>query len=183
MTYEKMRRLAESGDLLLVRGNRAVRILSSESFSHIAVLVWMPANDDPKGGGLWVFEFVEGAGFQSMPASQWFNQRQGQKVFCGEAPPIVASNPATVFAASTSYRDATPARRRYGWLSLVTVWVSQILRRRLPVHGKVCSTYAQEIWEATGYDGFKLTADPGNFVDHCRTIVPVEYEEVPPCGC
>lgn len=172
MTYDEMRQKAVTGDVILVRGNRFVRVFTAESVSHVAVLVWMP--DD---GGLWVFEFVESEGYLSMPASQWFHKRRGQAIYHGIAPDRVHRFPQEVFTAATRYRDSSTASRRYGWLSLVTVWVSQLVRRRLPVRGRVCSTFAQEVWEATGWIGFSRTADPGDFIEVCQRLTPVQLEE------
>lgn len=178
MTYLEMRHVARTGDTLLVRGNRLVRIFSAESYSHVAVLVWMPGADGAsRGGGLWVFEFVEGEGYQSMPASQWFSLRKGQMIFHGAAPSLIRHEREAVFAAATRYRTANPIRRWYGWLSLLTVWASQIVRRRLPVWAKVCSTFAQEVWEAAGWKGFTRTADPGDFVEACQSITPIILED------
>lgn len=174
MTYQDMREIARNGDVLLVRGNAAVRIFSAESVSHVAVLVWVPALHGPRSGGLWVYEFVEGTGYQALPASQWFDQRRGQLILYGRAPNAVAAFPDRVFSAATRYRFLQPMRRRYGWLSLATVWASQVLGRRLPVWARVCSTFAQEVWEFAGYYGLKRTADPGDFVEHCQSLTPVE---------
>lgn len=174
MTYDEMRKIAQSGDVLLVRGNALVRVFSAESVSHIAVLVWMPAMHGPRSGGLWVFEFVEGTGYQSLPASQWFAQRRGQLIFYGRAPYSVTTYPDRVFSMATRYRYLDGERRRYGWLSLATVWMSQILDRRLPVWAKVCSTFAQEVWEFAGYHGLRRTADPGDFVEHCQSLTRIE---------
>lgn len=167
MTYADLRHLAQTGDVLLVRGNTLVRVLSASSFSHVAVLVWMP------DGGLWVFEFVEGVGYQAMPASQWFAARKGQAVYHCQAPLIVRRNAAEVRKHVLTYRDGRRIKRRYGWLSLVTVWLSQVTGRRIPVWAKVCSTFAQEVWERAGYTGFTRTADPDDFVEHCLHIAQV----------
>lgn len=169
MTYQEMRVAAKSGDVLLVRGNRLVRIFTAESVSHVAVLVWMP-----KGGGLWVFEFVEGEGYQSMPASQWFAARSGQKIYYGKAPALVRFEADKIYKATTRYRTLKPIRRWYGWFSLITVWASQVIRRPIPVWAKVCSTFVQEVWESAGWQGFTRTADPGDFLEKCQSVAPVE---------
>ncbi|WP_027714913.1 hypothetical protein [Desulfuromonas sp. TF] len=175
MTYESMRMTARTGDVLLVRGNRFVRIFSAESVSHVAVLVWMPGpKGEFRGGGLWVFEFVEGEGYQSMPASQWFERRKGQMIFHGVAPDVVRAAREGVYKAATRYRTEKGIRRWYGWLSLVTVWASQIIRRPIPVWAKVCSTFAQEVWEAAGFREFERTADPGDFMELCQSITRIE---------
>jgi len=128
-------------------------------------------------GGLWVFEFVEGKGFQSMPASQWFLQRAGQILYWGEAPQIVRTHQDFAAKAATRYRAAKQVKRWYGWLSLPTIWLSQLLNFRLPVWLLVCSTYAQEVWEEAGYKRFHRTADPGDIAEHCQRLTKITYEK------
>ena len=167
--YEILRKQVKNGDILLVRGNKFVRVLTAGSYSHVAVLVWMPGD-----GGLWVYEFVEGKGFNPQPASQWFAQRQGQLLYYGIAPETVRSNPEAVYQAAVRYRHGKPVKRWYGWLSFPAIWVSKLINCRLPVWLKVCSTYAQEVWEAAGYKGFDTTADPETFVEHVQQLTRVE---------
>ena len=172
MTYQELRQLAMTGDVLLVRGSMWVRLLTAESYSHAALLVWDEAD------GLWVYEFLEGQGYQSMPASQWFEERagRGQELYYGEAPEIVRAQPWRVTQAARSYRDRG-LRRRYGWLSLLTVWWSQIRGKRLPVWFRVCSTFVQECWEAAGFQEFERTADPGDIAMVCDTLHRIDYQE------
>ena len=172
MTYQELRQVAMTGDVLLVRGSMWVRLLTAESYSHAALLVWDEAD------GLWVYEFLEGQGYQSMPASQWFEERagRGQELYYGEAPEIVRAQPWRVTQAARSYRDRG-LRRRYGWLSLLTVWWSQIRGKRLPVWFRVCSTFVQECWEAAGFQEFERTADPGDIAMVCDTLHRIDYQE------
>jgi len=172
MTYAEMREIAETGDVLLVRGNMLVRIFSAESYSHVALLVWL----DDGSGGLWVFEFVEGKGFQAMPASQWFAGRSRQRIYYGTAPEVVRFNGSVAKNLALSYRVKRPVRRVYGYLSLLVVWASQVTGLRLPVWLRVCSTFVQECWEATGYTGLKRTADPGDIAEVCQSLTPITEE-------
>lgn len=167
MTYEQMRPQAQTGDVLLVKGNRLVRFLTSESYSHTALLV--VAED----GGLWVYEFVEGVGYQAMPASQWFADRTGVQVWFGKAPAKVTLAPEKVAAVALGYRDKSGLRKKYGWLSLLKVWAAQITGWRIKTYQKVCSTFVQQCWEATGYR-LKQTADPGDIAESCQALIPVE---------
>ena len=170
MTYQELRQVAMTGDVLLVRGNLLVRMLTAESYSHVALLLW------EEQGGLWVYEFVEGKGYQSMPASQWFAARRGQEIYHGEAPETVHAMPWQVVTAARAYRDRRFAKR-YGWLSLAKVWISQLIGCRVPVRMRVCSTFVQECWEAAGYDGLKRTADPGDIAMECDTLHRIDYQE------
>lgn len=175
MNYQDLRWLAQTGDVLLVRGSMWVRLLTAESYSHVGLLIW--DGDD----GLWLYEFVEGEGYRSLPASQWFKERagRGQEIYYGEAPEIVRAQPWWVIQAARAYRDRG-LRRRYGWLSLLTVWWSQIRGKRLPVWFRVCSTFVQECWEAARFQGFERTADPGDIAAACGSLHRVAHEEVTP---
>lgn len=177
MTYEVMRSLARNGDVLLCRTERMgfIRIATGESVQHVAVLIWLI-------DGLWVFEFVENVGFQAMPASQWFDGRTNQTIFFGIAPEEVRGKP-EVFEAAVRYRNVKFNEKSrwerfktlgYGWVSLLKVWASQVTGKRVAVVQKVCSTFAQEIWEAPGYKGFVDTADPGNFTTLCQSLHIIE---------
>lgn len=168
MTYAELRKIAKTGDALFVGGNLFVRVATAESYSHVACLVWMP------DGGLWVFEFTEDHGYRSVPASQWFEERENEDVWLGIAPVPVHFNPEQVKKAVTAYRNPG-ARRNYGWLSLIVVWFSQVIRRRLPVLYRVCSTFVQEVWETAGFKGFARTADPGDVARVCQAMYLVSH--------
>ena len=169
MDYSALRQMAASGDVLIVRGGRLIRILTAESFSHVALLVW-----EADCGGLWVYEFVETGGYQAMPFSQWLALREGQAVFYGQAPDIVRAHPALVVEAAHAYRAKHPLRRWYGWLSLPKVWLSQLIGRRVPVRTTVCSTFVQHIWERAGYDCMGRTADPGDIAMECNHLIKID---------
>ena len=171
MDYQGLRDVAKTGDVLLVRKSTLVRIFTAESFSHVAVLIW--GLDD---GGLWVYEFVERIGYRSVPASSWIEQYANCDVWLGMAPEIVSINEDKVRNAAHSYRDKRKIYQRYGWLSLVKVWLSQVLNLRIRVFQRVCSTFVQELWEEAGYTGFRQTEDPGNIANACRHLIKIDTE-------
>lgn len=168
MTYQDARPNIKTGDILLVQGSaffsKIIRTLTGESFSHVALLHW---RDD----GLWVAEFVEGTGYQLMPASQWMAGRVKDTVFWGVAPKVVQADPADILKLIDSYR-ADKSKQGYGYLSLFTVLWAQITGKDYKPAQKVCSTFVQAAWESTGYH-FNQTADPGDYLDLCQAIQPI----------
>lgn len=173
MTYDQLRKIAATGDVLAVKGSgiagRIIRAFTGESYSHVAMLVWDTA-------GLYAYEFVEGVGFQSMPASEWVRRRQKQNLRYCRAPKLVRQNQAAVATAARKYRNSSVMSRWYGWFSLVKVWLSQKIGTEIPVIQKVCSTYIQECWLDTGFV-FDITANPGTVVDACNPILTINEEE------
>ncbi len=174
MTTAELLTRAQNGDVLLVKGERGIsrwiRILTGESYSHVAVLVWVVVGPIRE---LFVYEFVEGTGYQVMTLGKWIESRQGQMVFYGVAPDVVREHPDAVAHAAESFRDASRFRRSYGYLSLAKIWVSQLIRRPISVMQKACSTYAQYVWRGARYDNIKRTADPGDIAEHCRALHPL----------
>ena len=159
MDYTEIRHKATTGDVLGVMGagffSKVIKFMTKEDFSHVAMLVW-------HGTGLWVYEFIEGRGYQCMPASQWFEIRAGQTVFYGKAPLVVRARPADVIKAAGSFRVAR-VKQRYGYFSLVKVLISQIFKKKIHVHFMVCSTFIQHVWDACGFEQ-RFTADPGDIM-------------------
>lgn len=166
MKYVDIKAICNSGDVFAVKGKgfagAFIRALTGESYSHVAMLVF-------ENNGLLVFEFVEGVGFQTMPASEWLRRRKGQRVCYCPAPPHVTSRVCDVVVAAKAYRNSSVISRWYGWLSLLKIWASQKTGFKIPVRQKVCSTFVQECWASSG---FKLptTATPGDIVNHCDPI-------------
>lgn len=179
MTYAEIKKDVRSGDVLLVKGTSffgtAIRMLTGESYSHVAMLVWQSPLPSSKGN-LWVFEFVEGKGFQSMPASTWIAQRKGEKLTYGRAPLQVRQFCDLAKLAALEYRTKSVFKRGYGWLSLVKVLLSQITKKRIGVHQRVCSTFVQECWERAGYD-MPQTADPGDIGEYCQQKTTLTEEQ------
>ncbi|APG24101.1 C40 family peptidase [Syntrophotalea acetylenica] len=174
MTQTELIKRAQNGDVLLVKSDsavgKAIRCLTGESYSHVAVLVWVPGL---YGFTLRVYEFAEGVGHQTLPLDDWLAQRESQALFYGVAPEPVHAAPTRARTAAEYYTTASRLQRGYGYLSLVKVWLSQLIRCRIPVRQKVCSTYAQEIWRAAGFDAIGRTADPGDIAEHCQTLYPL----------
>lgn len=164
ITYDEARRVAQTGDVLLVEGRgwigTAIRVLTGQQYSHVALCVWLD-------GGLWVAEMLEGVGFRLTPASQW-TRKTSDKMSLGVAQDAVHADSQLIANAIMQARANPPD---YSYWSLVTVWLSQILRRPLPA-GRVCSTLVQRVWELSGLE-FDETADPGNIARACYQIFPI----------
>lgn len=175
MDYLEIRHKATTGDVLGVMGSgffsKVIKFLTKEDFSHVAMLIW-------HGTGLWVYEFVEGRGYQCMPASQWMEIRAGQTIFYGKAPLIVRAKPADVIKSAGSFRVGR-GKTHYGYLSLIKVWLSQIFKRKIHTHFMVCSTFIQHVWRDCGFDHSK-TADPGDIMSICSAygeLKPVDTKQ------
>lgn len=173
MTYAELRIRAVTGDVLAVKGTgiagSIIRAFTGESYSHVALLVQETA-------GLFAYEFVEGTGYQILPASEWVRRRKKQNLRFCRAPQAVVADPDAVAAAARLYRNSSVISRWYGWLSLAKVLVSQITGLKIPVRQKVCSTFVQECWAATGYT-LPTTADPGEIVNACDPVHTITTEE------
>lgn len=162
-TYEAIRALVLDGDAFLVkrRGfvSGLIRALTGESYSHVALAVWM---DD----ALMIAEMREFRGFQITLASRWITEQDGQVVW-GQAP---------VRGSQCIRRDVALTKRlkpSYGYFGLVRIWWSQIRNKRGKGHARQCSTWVQAIWEGQGYDRFTRSADPGDIAEHCRYLTPI----------
>ena len=168
MTYEDVRKRAQSGDLVLLEGNgfvsKAIRVLTGQSISHVAMLVWLH-------DGLFIAEMTEGNGYQLTPASQRVGSMAGI-IYYGEAPKVVQAKPGCIVEQVSLYR-ADKKRQRYGYLSLVKIWWAQLWHKSYTPARKVCSTFVQETWEKCGYH-FAQTADPGDFVGICQYVARIE---------
>ena len=158
MTYEDLKRIAQTGDVLLVDGNGIVRIFTAESQSHVALLVRLEE--------LTVFEFVETCGFREVPLSQWLEERKDENIVLGIAPSMDRE---AVKQFALSFRNKKKLGLMYGWVSLIKVWLAQVFNRLIPVRMLVCSTFVQAAWKAGGYH-LERTADPGDIARHCRSL-------------
>lgn len=160
MTYQELREIVKTGDVVGADSGtffaKIVKKFTKEDFSHVAMFVW-------HGTGLWVYEFVEGTGYQCMPASQWFQLRDGQVLKVGKAPAEVYAK-GDKFIQKTVSKFRAEKSKHYGILSLVSVFFAQLIKKKIPTHFKVCSTFIQFVWEECGFTEFKMTADPGNIM-------------------
>jgi hypothetical protein len=158
---------ARTGDVLLIQGEgfcaEAIRMLTGESFSHVAVLAWV-------NNQLLVAEFT-GAGFSLIPVAKRLPQYEG-KVHLGIAPDIVHHHLEHVMGVLEAFRD-DPTKQEYGYLSLPAVLLAQYTGGDIDSGKKVCSTFAEACWTAAGYQ-FSQTPDPGDFLDYCQCIYPIE---------
>ncbi len=164
LSYQELRATACDGDVLLVEGrgwvSALIRALTGQSISHVAVLLWFDEH-------LFVAEMKEFHGYRLRPASLWVDDSLASgSVYYGAAPRAVVEDGDGIIAAALSYRN-----HRYSYVSLLSVWLAQIFRRRLS-GGLVCSTFVQRIWETCGYH-FDQTADPGDYLRMCEFVLPV----------
>lgn len=163
--YSEIRDELRTGDVLLCKKRSLVsiliRIFTAESFNHVAMI-------HVNGmGRVDVAEMQEGKGFQMTPMSQWM-LRTTAEVYLGRSPDIDRVKAATEIQRTRSLRP------NYSYWTLATVWLSQVFNRRAPA-GRVCSTWAAAVWEKAGYDEFKRTPDPGDFVRHVKKIEAIRY--------
>lgn len=162
-----MREQTMTGDLLLLEGRGLfsvlIRVLTGQQISHVAMLVWIEH-------GLWVAE-MRNAGYTLTPASQRIPEMHDSgQVYWGPAPRKVRLQYENVTTKVLSFRGS-----RYSWWSLLTVWASQVTKRRLP--GRlVCSTLVERAWRAGGFE-FTRTPDPGDFMHLCQRVHPIEYAD------
>lgn len=163
MTYEEMRKVARSGDVLLCekRGfiSAMIRILTAQQISHVALLVWMD-------GTLWVAEMKEFKGYSLMPASLWVQDRLSEKtrLYFGTAPLVVYDNEKYLMQEVLHYRNDS-----YGYLSLFRVWLGQLIPGRRRNRKLVCSTFVARVWEACSVV-FERTPAPGEYLRMCRSV-------------
>lgn len=157
MNYLEMKQVARTGDLVLCKDRTLIgiliRIFTAESFNHVAVLVWLDK-------GLWIAEMTSHAGFNLVPASEWFEARRNSELLYCQAPGSVHKEEEIILKKIFMARSR---KYRYSFLTLVRVWFSQIFNRH--INGLlVCSTFAQDLWESTGFSRFKRLADPGDLL-------------------
>jgi hypothetical protein len=165
--YSDFRDRARTGDLLLLEGLQIgallIRMITGQQFSHVALLLWIE-------DGLWVAE-MRGRGYTLTPASQRVAEMaESGKVYWGSAPPPVRSHADAVSRKALSFRGS-----RYSYWTLITVWIAQILRRRMP-RNLVCSTLVEKVWSAAGVV-FAKTPDPGDFLMQCDSTTPLQIDE------
>ena len=170
--YKDLRQICLTGGVLGVKGtgffSKVVKYFTKEEFTHVAMLVW-------HGTGLWVYEFVEGTGYQCSPASWWFSNRIGQAVFYGHPPLVVSARPELVMREANSFRG-TKVKQHYGIVSLIKVAIAQWTKKDIKVYFKVCSTFLQHVWSKCGHE-FEMTADPGNIMriaERQSMLMPVD---------
>lgn len=167
MNYSEFRDQAQTGDVLLAESTRVggvlIRMLTGQQASHVALLVWIAE-------GLWVAEMLGRTGYTLSPASERVPElaEHGQ-VYWGRAPQKVRWKVDVLRQATLSFRG-----HRYSWWTLITVWCSQVTRRRWP-RSLVCSTLVEKVWESVGVC-FDKTPDPGDFFRLCESVTPLTID-------
>jgi len=170
--YREMRNRMLTGDVIGVeaRGfvSTAIRVLTGQQLNHVAMIVRMEEDT------IFVFEYVEGTGFQLSPASNWIDQRlrKGNVVYFIQAPENVRTRAGMLRRAVIKIRDGKKRQQRYGYWELPLVWFAQIFKINIPQLSRVCSTSIGMLWAMAGYE-WKKTPDPGDFLaagDHSTPI-------------
>jgi len=166
MKYVEQRTSILTGDLLLVEGKGLasvlIRVFTGQQVSHVGMFVWIE-------NGLFVAE-MRGKGFSLEPASQRvIEELRKAHLYHGVADDRVHRDRKVVVDMIMRARAEKPD---YSYFTLVKVWLSQIFKRKMP-GALVCSTFVQHIWSMCGVP-FAQTADPGDFMHACQSVVPVE---------
>lgn len=171
MKYYEIPGRARTGDQLATSSNTFIRMMSGESYSHVATLYW----DDQAPGVrrcLLVFETAGlKGGFRIVPFAQWINEHAKKEISYGVAPDIVSAHAREVGERMRRYRDE--GKHLYGWTSLPLVLLSQVTGKKYGQWHRVCSTLSQYFWNASGWKLGHL-ADPGDIMRSCRMTLPVE---------
>lgn len=168
-TYEELRPFIDTGDVVLAKDRTLegiiIRVFTAESTNHAAVFVWL-------GEGLFIAEMTMRYGFRMIPASEWFEARQNSELLYCQAPQSVRDKADII---KKKILLARSRQYRYSYITLIRVWLSQIFNRSM--QGLfVCSTFIQDLWEATGYSRFKRLADPGDFILLAWSSTPVRWK-------
>lgn len=165
MRYSEIPGRAITGDQLSTSGNTVIRVMTGESYAHVATLFW-------DQGMLKVFETVGlKGGFRTVPFAQWIKAHAKKEISFGVAPEIVHSHADLVGERMRQHRDE--GKHLYGWTALPLVLLSQITGKKYGQWHRVCSTLSQYFWNASGWQLGHL-ADPGDIMRSCRMILPVE---------
>lgn len=151
MTYKDFLLNAQTGDILATCTNIFVRVTTGESYSHVAMLVWIK-------GELFVAEQHELHGFRVIPITEWV---EGKEQFTfGQAPEGIRGNIKLVLEVK-NYPKKRPTR--YGWFVLLLVWLSQVTGIKFPRIHDVCSTFLAIMWDSL-QPTFSGNPDPGTVV-------------------
>lgn len=165
MKYRSIRSSIKTGDVMLFKGNgifeKLIRIGTAEGYNHVGVFVWL------SDGDLWFAE-MKSSGYSLQRASQMI-ESESRLMWVGV--PDYPSRPESTEAMKKTILAAKGSP--YGFLSLLKVWASQVMRREYRVRGRVCSTFVQEVWRSAGIE-FNKTADPGDIADKCSTLTRIE---------
>lgn len=155
MTYEEFLLTAQTGDVLATCSNTFVRVLTGESFSHVAMVL---KNKD----NLFVAEQVETHGYRIVTLEEWI---KGKAQFTFAQAPKDIRGSLEVFRAAYTYPEKISSH--YGWLTLFVVWLSQLTGIKFPKYHDVCSTFIARMWAAERVI-FMGNPDPGSIVRACE---------------
>ena len=166
MNVDYVRQMAQTGDVLLVKGTSAEQHaiqITCPPFCHVAQLLRLPS------GGLMVAEMLEPHGYQTMLFDDWLSGRlsDGDMIYFGQAPDVVRRGGQAIIDRQSHYLD--PTLRKYDFAALPLVWLSRITGKEYPVNGEVCSLLVGDNWEAAGYP-IHGNPSPGSFLEMCDSI-------------
>lgn len=164
MNYAALRPTIDTGDVLLYEGrgfvSKAIRMLTGNQFSHVAVFVWLDEDD------LWLAEMKEFLGYRLRRASEAVEADfDDALLYLGKIPlkPTEDDSRAMrgVILSSTA--------EKYGYLSLMKIWWSQVRNKKFKTRRLVCSTFAAKVWGSVGVM-FPKTPDPGDFLSMSGSV-------------
>lgn len=171
MNYITARTIIKTGDIIGCEGNGfillAIRKLTGQSLNHVAMFVWIEE-------GLYIFEFVEGTGFQFKPASIWMNKRlkKQERLYWGRAPDLVSNQPKQILSYVSKVRNGKRTDRNYNYWELPVLWASQYFNFTIEALSGVCSTSISHAWKTTGYK-FKKYPRPGDYLYLCKDVTAI----------
>ena len=162
MNIAEVKSTAQTGDIVATVSSLLVRAATWESFSHVATILREHNN-------VFVVETHENTGSTSkIPFDDWI--KGYKEVYLGIAPKIVANNRDQVAGYIYQYLKKKPKNLKYGYWTLPLVFLNQIwTKKKFKTKLNVCSTLAQEFWNASGWKLGKL-ADPGDIALECLVL-------------
>lgn len=170
--YGLARSSVETGDLLFFQGSKPgswlIRAATGSSYNHVGVFFWW-------GDNLWLAEMREFRGFQLRRASEAIEQadEQGTKLWLGTMPNNPNHEDKSAMREFIFSVKHSRFKSHYGHLSLVKVFISQLIGVAVPVLFMVCSTFAQKVWEQAGHF-YDITASPGFMANQCKELVRIK---------
>ena len=159
MKYSDLRDQIQTGDLMLIEGerfaSRVIEVFTRGRFSHVGVF-WRDT-----AGGVWIAEEIESIGYHCVPASSALSEQSGD-VYLGVAPAPVRQQPDKVMEVVQKFRSDKNLQP-YGWITLPRVLAAHFGAHIDPEKVQaVCSIFAQRCYMACGIK-FETLCDPSDF--------------------
>jgi len=156
MDLNSLPNIALTGDILLVHGRRleqeAIQIMTCSPFCHVALLI------GDVGGPYTVAEFIEPDGFAHTPLPDWLASRDGEDIYFGQCPEIVAQNGLKIIGAIPQFEG-----KKYDFADLPLAWLSEITGQTYESTPHICSFFVEEMWRLAGF-ATSGNLPPGGFL-------------------